>query len=54
MCLFCGLGEYLIVGSVYPPLNMDHMKIALGVILAKFNMDKQKSRRMACQALRSC
>ena len=24
MCLFCGLPTLLIVGSVYPPLNMDH------------------------------
>ena len=26
MCFFCGLPTLLIVGSVYPPLNMDHIK----------------------------
>ena len=24
MCFFCGLVGYLVVGSVYPPLNTDH------------------------------
>ena len=27
MCLFCGLVGYLIVGSVYPPLNTDHSHV---------------------------
>jgi hypothetical protein len=26
MCLFCGLVTLLMVGCVYPPLNMDHRR----------------------------